>query len=138
LNTVILNKIESIERCVNRINDLYKKGSLQDYLYQDAIVLNLQRACQQAIDLAMYLCTQQKYGIPKNSREAFEFLFKNQVIDQSTYKKMSAIVGFRNIAIHEYQTINLDILKTIIEKELKDFMEFSKRIIAFLNSHINL
>jgi len=136
LNTVILNKIESIERCVNRINDLYKKGSLQDYLYQDAIVLNLQRACQQAIDLAMYLCTQKKMGIPKNSREAFELLFKNQVIDQSTYKKISAIVGFRNIAIHEYQAINLDILKTIIEKELKDFMEFSKHIIAFFNDTI--
>ena len=133
MNTVILNKIESIERCVNRINDLYNKGSLQDYLYQDAIVLNLQRACQQAIDLAMYLCTQKKMGIPKNSREAFELLFKNQVIDKHIYKKMSAIVGFRNIAIHEYQTINLDILKTIIENELKDFLDFSKHIIAFLN-----
>jgi len=130
LNTVILNKIESIERCVNRVYDLYEKGSIEDYLYQDAIVLNLQRACQQAIDLAMYLCTQKKYGIPKNSREAFELLFKNQVIDQNTYKKMSAIVGFRNIAIHEYQTINLDILKTIIEKELKDFLAFSEQIIS--------
>ena len=130
MNTVILNKIESIERCVNRVYDLYEKGSIEDYLYQDAIVLNLQRACQQAIDLAMYLCTQKKYGIPKNSREAFELLFKNQVIDQNTYKKMSAIVGFRNIAIHEYQTINLDILKTIIEKELKDFLAFSEQIIS--------
>jgi uncharacterized protein YutE (UPF0331/DUF86 family) len=136
LNTVILNKIESIERCVNRINDLYEKGSLHDYLYQDAIVLNLQRACQQAIDLAMYICAQQKYGIPKNSREAFELLFRNKVIDQNTYKKMSAIVGFRNIAIHEYQTINLDILKTIIEKELRDFLEFSKQIISFLNTSV--
>lgn len=133
MNTVILNKIESIERCVNRINDLYKKGSLHDYLYQDAIVLNLQRACQQAIDLAMYLCTQQKYGIPKNSREAFELLFRNKVIDQNTYKKMSSIVGFRNIAIHEYQTINLNILKSIIEKGLRDFLEFSKQILAFCN-----
>jgi uncharacterized protein YutE (UPF0331/DUF86 family) len=84
----------------------------------------------------MYLCTQQKYGIPKNSRKAFELLFRNKVIDQNTYKKMSAIVGFRNIAIHEYQTINLDILKSIIEKELKDFLEFSKQIISFLNTSV--
>jgi uncharacterized protein YutE (UPF0331/DUF86 family) len=49
---------------------------------------------------------------------------------------MSAIVGFKNIAIHEYQTINLNILKTIIEKELKDFLEFSKQIISFLNTSV--
>ena len=132
MNTVILNKIESIERCVNRVYELYEKGSIEDYLYQDAIVLNIQRACQQAIDLAMYLCTQNKMGIPKNSWEAFELLFKNQVLDQNTNKKMSAIVGFRNIAIHEYQTINLDILKNIIENELKDFLAFSEQIISFL------
>ena len=84
----------------------------------------------------MYCCAQQKYGIPKNTREAFELLFKNQVIDQNTYKKMSAIVGFRNIAIHEYQTINLDILKTIIEKELKDFLDFSKQILLYFDNRV--
>jgi uncharacterized protein YutE (UPF0331/DUF86 family) len=76
-----------------------------------------------------------KYGIPKKSREAFELLYINHVIDEHTYKKMSGIIGFRNIAIHEYQTLNLDILKHIIERELDDFIEFTKQIISFLKTN---
>jgi len=132
LTTIILLKIESIERCVNRIKKLYTEGSLDDYLYQDAIVLNLQKACQQAIDLSMYLCSEMHFGIPKKSRQAFEMLYKNHVIDEVIYKKMAGIVGFRNVAVHEYQHLNIDILKNIIETELDDFFAFTKQIIAFL------
>ena len=55
MERVVLSKIESIERCVKRIDELYNLNEeLEDkYMLEDAITLNIQRACQQAIDLAM-------------------------------------------------------------------------------------
>ena len=52
---VIINKFETIEKCINRINEDYENDSnnLNDYRKNDAIVLNLQRACQATIDIAM-------------------------------------------------------------------------------------
>ena len=52
-NDVILNKIETIERCINRINEVYDNNpeNLNDYTKQDSIILNIQRACEAAIDL---------------------------------------------------------------------------------------
>lgn len=34
------------------------------------------------------------------------------------------MVGFRNIAVHNYQAVNIDILRDVIEKHTDDFFEF--------------
>ena len=41
------------------------------------------------------------------------------------------MVGFRNIAVHDYQTINLTILEKIVEKHLEDFTDFTKQILKY-------
>lgn len=73
---VIFNKISTIERCINRINDVYDNDfkNLIDYTKQDSIVLNIQRACEACIDLAMHIVSEKRLGIPQNSRDAFEVL----------------------------------------------------------------
>lgn len=38
------------------------------------------------------------------------------------------MVGFRNIAIHNYQKLNIKIIQAIIEKHLKDLVSFSEII----------
>ena len=79
---VIVNKYEIIERCINRINEEYDNNAenLQDYRRLDCIVLNLQRACEATTDIAMYIVSVKKLGIPKNSRDGFEVLFLNGII----------------------------------------------------------
>ena len=39
---------------------------------------------------------------------------------------MKVMVGFRNIAVHDYQEMNLVILQKIVEDHLKDFMIIQK------------
>jgi len=136
MERVLLNKIESIERCVGRLREIYggKPERLEDYLYQDAIVLNVQRACQQAIDLAMYLVSKTGMGLPKASKEAFQLLEKNNVIDKNLSKSLQGMVGFRNIAIHEYQNLDLNILKSILEEHTEDFLKYTKSILSYLKN----
>jgi uncharacterized protein YutE (UPF0331/DUF86 family) len=42
---------------------------------------------------------------------------------------MQAMVGFRNIAVYDYQNLNLDIIIEILEKHLNDFIEFINQIL---------
>ena len=128
---VILNKYESIERCINRINEEYEGDfeNLYNYSKLDSIVLNLQRACELVIDIAMYIVSTEKLGIPQTKKEAFEILFKNNYIDENTLQRMKGMIGFRNIAIHDYKQIDEEILKDVIETHLKDLLEFARSML---------
>lgn len=130
VNDVILNKIASIERCVKRISEVYDSNplNLDDYTKQDSIILNIQRACECSIDLAMHIVSEKKLGIPQNSRDAFEVLEANNIIDKTLSNKLKPMVGFRNIAVHDYQNVNMKVVQTIIEKHLIDFEEYTLAI----------
>ena len=133
-NDVIYNKIAIIERCINRINEVYNNNpdNHKDYTKQDSIILNIQRACEAAIDLAMHIVSEKKLGIPQNSRDAFEVLNSNNIIDNRLMKNLKSMVGFRNIAVHNYQAVNLSIIQEIIEKHLSDFSRFIEVILKRL------
>ena len=132
-NDVILNKISIIERCIKRIHEEYANNPehLKNFTKQDSIILNLQRACEASIDLAMHIVAEKKLGLPQTSRDAFTLLEAEGIIPSSLSKKMQAMVGFRNIAVHDYQEINLLILQKIIENHLVDFMQFTKTILIY-------
>lgn len=104
IDDMIINKIQVIERCLKRVNEVYENNpeNLLDYTKQDSIVLDIQRACEATIDIAMHICAKFKLGVPQNSREAFELLVENDVLSRELGNKMKAMVGFRNIIVHDY------------------------------------
>jgi uncharacterized protein YutE (UPF0331/DUF86 family) len=124
---IILNKVQIIERCLERINEEYDNNeeNLRNYTKQDSIILNIQRMCEACIDLAMHYAAEHKLGIPQSSRDVFDLLNQAGVISQELASSLKKMVGFRNIAVHDYQNINLDIVKNIIDKDLKDIKEFA-------------
>lgn len=130
-NDVVLNKMATIERCVKRVNEVYGSNpeNLQDFTKQDSIILNIQRACEASIDLAMHIVSDLKLGLPKTSREAFKLLEENNIIDHELAKTLMNMVGFRNIAVHDYQAIELNILQAIIENYLGDFKAYTAAIL---------
>lgn len=131
MNDVILNKTTTIERCVNRIHEVYAGNpeNLKDFTKQDSIILNIQRACEASIDLAMHLVSMRKLGVPKASRDAFKLLQEADIIDAALAKTLMNMVGFRNIAVHDYQALELEILEAILEKHIDDFKSFTKVIL---------
>ena len=107
LNDIILNKITTIERCVNRIHEVYEGNpeNLSDFTKQDSIILNILRACEASIDLAMHIVSERKLGVPKASREAFKILQEADIIEEGLAKTLMNMVGFSNIAVHDYQAL---------------------------------
>ena len=131
-DNVLLNKTATIERCLKRIRDEYADdaSNLTDSLTrQDAIVLNVQRACQAAIDLSMHLARARGLGAPQDSRDGFRLLVGAGLLDAPLGERLMRMVGFRNIAIHDYQALNLDIVQAIVEKHLVDFERFAEGVL---------
>ena len=69
----------------------------------------------------MHFVAQRSLGVPQTSRDAFTLLEKAAILTPDTAKQMRAMVGFRNIAVHNYQDLSLEVLKQVIEQHLDDF-----------------
>ncbi len=128
---VIYEKINNIQNCLQRI---YKTLSndperLEDFDVQDIVTLNLQRAVQLTIDLASHVVRAKSLGMPQTLKENFQLLYQNKLIGREVKEKMEHMVGFRNIAVHDYEAIDPKILKSIVQHHLKDFEEFYAAIL---------
>ncbi len=130
---VVLNKVAIIERCVARVREEYagdEANLLSEQTRQDSIILNLQRACEAAIDLAMHLVRARRLGIPQEPREAFELLRDAKLVSADAADRMTRMVGFRNVAVHDYRKLDLQIVKNIVATRLDDFLAFTREVLA--------
>ena len=128
-NDVIASKAASIERAVRRAKEEYAAaGSLfaTDLTRQDAALLNVQRACETAIDLAQHWVRIRSLGVPASSRDLFTLLESARLIDEALANSLRKMVGFRNVAVHEYQRLDLAIVASIIERELDQILRFTR------------
>jgi uncharacterized protein YutE (UPF0331/DUF86 family) len=132
MDDVALNKAAIIERCLRRVREVYAddpSNLTRDLTRQDSIVLNLQRACEAAIDLAMHLVRRHRLGLPQESREAFDLLVQADRLDADLADRLKRMVGFRNVAVHDYTQINLDIVRAIVEGRMNDLTSFSEGVL---------
>jgi uncharacterized protein YutE (UPF0331/DUF86 family) len=140
MNDIVLNKKESIERCVAQVRTYYGLPAdmpfEEDRLKQDAIALNLQRACEQCIDLANHTIRVRKLGLPKESKESFRLLAENNIIPRDLTARLEGMVGFRNVLVHEYQRLDIGLMVDVIENRLDDLLLFVDCIMKeFFNGH---
>ena len=123
---ILVEKITQIQRCFKRIKDSsgLNPASLDDFDRQDIFVLNLQRAVQAAIDIAVHIVNDKGWGVAKALKENFTILEENKVISKELAVKLKKMVGFRNLAVHDYSELNVDILKNILTNSLVDLEKF--------------
>ncbi len=134
MNDTVINKVQSIERCIGRAREEYRlaAGDFQaDVSRQDAAILNVTRACEQAIDLANHTIKAAKLGIPMESAESFSLLARAGVISSDLEEKLIGMVGFRNVAVHEYQKLDIGIVENIILDGLDELLKLTHCIVEF-------
>lgn len=126
---IIWNKAAIIERCIRRIHEEYTADpDLEDYTHLDALTLNIERACQAAIDLAMHVVAKQCLGVPQSSGDTFYLLERAGYISSTLRRSLVAMTGFRNIAINQYQVLDSSVLHYIVQKGYQDLIAFGSAL----------
>ncbi|MDZ7812883.1 MAG: DUF86 domain-containing protein [Ideonella sp.] len=129
---VLINKAATIERCVARAREEYHADPASfasNFTRQDAAILNIQRACEAALDMGQHLIRRDKLGVPQSARDVFTLLAQAGRITPTMAEELKRMVGFRNIAVHDYQTLQLAITVSIIEKHLDEFLDYSQTLV---------
>jgi uncharacterized protein YutE (UPF0331/DUF86 family) len=130
---VLINKAATIERCVARAREEYAKDPTSfagDHTRQDAAILNVQRACEAALDMGQHLIRRERLGAPQSARDVFDLLAQGRWIDAKLAASLKRMVGFRNIAVHDYQTLQLPITVAVITLHLDEFLAYSAAILV--------
>ena len=117
---VLLNKAATIERCVARAREEYTADP-------DTFASNFTR---QDADMGHHIIRRESLGLPQSSRDVFAVLAHALWLEADTAEAMKRMVGFRNIAVHEYQTLLLPIMVNIIQFHLEDFLHFVRQTLT--------
>jgi uncharacterized protein YutE (UPF0331/DUF86 family) len=129
---VVLNKTATIERCVARAREEYAAAGADfasNFSRQDAAVMNIQRACEAALDLGQHLIRRDKLGVPQSARNVFDLLAQAGRIDAALAESLKKMVGFRNIAVHDYQTLLLPVTVSVITGHLDEFLQLTSALL---------
>ncbi len=129
---VVEQKLESLRRCLLRIETKCPSDAATlaaDIDLQDIVSLNLSRAVQISVDIGAHLIAGLEISPPDTMGQTFDLLAQQGVLSNELATSLKKAVGFRNIAVHSYESINWAIVHSIVKYHLADFSEFA-RIVA--------
>jgi len=125
-------KLTSLSRCLERIKTKTPR-SLEvlktDIDSQDIISVNLERAIQICVDVASHLIASRRLRSPGSMAESFSVLGESGIVPMECGQRLAKAVGFRNIAVHQYDQVNWDIVYSLVTQDLEIFQEFGQAVL---------
>ena len=133
---VIEQKLYSLQRCVQRVQAALpaEAAGLEDnFDKQDIVSLNLSRAVQLTVDMGAHLLSLQEGPAPATMGQTFDLLAQRGLLEHDLASRLKKSVGFRNIAVHNYERINWAVVHNIVKNHLGDFSEFARIMVKQLD-----
>lgn len=128
---VVERKLEALRRCVLRLRTK-RPASAQalaaDADLQDVLVLNLSRAVQLCVDIGAHLLVGTDQPTPTTMGETFVRLADAGLISTESALRLRKAVGFRNVAVHNYDVIDWDIVFALTGEPLHALERFATEV----------
>ena len=127
---VIERKLEALRHCIARVRAKRPptaESLAADADLQDVLVLNLSRAVPGCVDIGAHLLAPSGSALPATMGETFTRLGEVGLIDTKLAARLRRAVGFRNIAVHNYEAIDWEIVWLLAGDPLRDFEAFARQ-----------
>ena len=124
---ILWSKISSMQKHVDRVKakrDVDLQHFLQDLDRQESMLFNLQMAIQNCIDLAAHIVAEEGLGVAGSTNELFYLLEDQGIVSRELTEKMVLAVGFRNVVVHEYTRVDLEVVFRVCHDDIKDLEAF--------------
>lgn len=126
---LIAKKLSFIETCVAELRRLARPERIaSDIKEQRFVAHTLQLAVQAAIDIASHVVSDERLGEPATNRELFSLMQKGEWLTPEMSAIMEKMAGFRNILVHGYQAVDLEIVRDVVEHRLDDLIAYASMV----------
>lgn len=131
---VVLAKASNVRKTVAavRLVNGPENDAVSGWIRMDATVLNLQRAVEALLDLANHLISANGWELPRDGRHAFSILSAHGLLSGADLALARAMVGFRNVAVHDYAALDPEIVRGIVRDRLGDLEQLVDDLLARL------
>ncbi|MBU0721930.1 DUF86 domain-containing protein [Patescibacteria group bacterium] len=126
---ILKENIKKLERYKKRFS---KKAFLDDELVIDAICKALGETIEIMLTTGNMIIAQKGFKKPEKNDDIFDILANEKIYSKNLANKLWGLGGFRNILVHNYITIDLNLVYNHLEKGIPIFKEYAKHIAKFL------
>jgi uncharacterized protein YutE (UPF0331/DUF86 family) len=126
---LVAKKLARIETCVAELRTLGRPAEIgRDVREERFVEHTLQIAIQAALDAASHIVSDQRLGEPRTNRELFDLLERHGWLPSGLAARLRDMAGFRNILVHGYETVDLSVLREILEHRLEDLLDLVRTL----------
>ena len=122
---LLAKKLALVETCVQELRTLGRPEAIEGDLREQRFVEHtLQIAIQAALDAASHVVSDKRLGEPRTNRELFELLERAGMVGVDLAARLRDMAGFRNVLVHGYDTVDLRIVRDVVENRLDDLLAY--------------
>ncbi len=123
-----LNALQGYVGFLRSVQATNRKELEEDYKLRSAIERNFHLAIESAIDMGEILISEEGLERPEEYRSVFLILGRHDILPTNIAERFSLAAGFRNILVHAYEEVDIDILHLFLTEKLADFDDFAGHI----------
>ena len=122
---LVAKKLALVETSVRELRALARPADLVTDVVQERFVEHtLQIAIQAALDVASHIVSDERLGEPRTNRELVDLLERNGWLPAELAAIVRRMVGLRNVLVHGYDTIDVAVVREVVEHRLPDLLRF--------------
>ena len=126
---LLAKRLSVIETCVRELREIARPEAIATDVREARFVEHtLQFALQAALDAASHIVSDERLGEPSTNRELFDRLERAGWIEASLADALRNMAGFRNILVHGYDAVDLEIVRDVVEHRLDDLLQFAESV----------
>jgi uncharacterized protein YutE (UPF0331/DUF86 family) len=133
---ILVSRIHKIRECVGFLKKIAKIANEEAFLKDPFLSASAERYLQVAIQAVLDICNHivADLGLeaPSEYRQVPDILAREKLLPVRLSKRMAAMIGLRNILVHEYLKLDRRLVYHVLKKDLGDFERFIKAVSKFL------
>jgi len=133
---IVASRIHKIRECVGFLKKIAKIADEESFLKDPFLSASAERYVQVAIQAVLDICNHivADLGLeaPSEYRQVPDILAREKLLPTGLSKRMAAMIGLRNILVHEYLKLDRRLVYHVLKKDLGDFEKFIKAVSKFL------
>ncbi len=122
---------------MSKLRSLCQPVSIETYrgdsVLRDIAERNLQVSAEIVFDVGNHIIAAMGWKSPENYQEVLEILAQHQVLSSKLAAALSGLAGFRNVLVHEYLTVDHQIVYAVLQNNLEYLEDFSKSVVNFMD-----
>jgi len=132
LITAKLSKLREYQRFLKELQTTSLDGFVSDFKIRGAVERYLQVSIECVVDIGNEIISALQLQRPERYRDIPYIMAKAKVIPKTFAETVASMIGFRNLLVHDYASINQNLVYEFLQTKLPDFETFTKHITKWL------